>query len=119
MKQLKKMADAMFDRLPPLDVGDPETFIAETVAIFLEYPDEVVQKAVRDIPRRSDRPTLRLIKAACDELFAPIAREHERPKVVPELPRPPRTPEQQARIDKQVTEARRQIAAASVGAGHE
>jgi hypothetical protein len=101
--------------LPPLDVGDPEAFMAATVTIFASYPLEVMQGALhplKGIPGRSDRPTLRLIKMVCDEIYAPILREkereereHQRAKTARYiLPRPKRTPEQQARIDALVAE---------------
>jgi hypothetical protein len=107
------MADKLFDLLPQLDVGDPESFIAGTIAILAEYPADVMLAAidpVRGIPSRTDRPTLRLIKAVCEELYAPIAREEERARAresaSQEPKRPPRTAEQQAGIDQQIIEAR-------------
>jgi hypothetical protein len=100
--------------LPPLDVTDPESFMAETIAILAEYPDAVIERAVHEIPRRTDRPTLRLIKAVTDEINAPLVREAERQAahhshVSGYLPRPKRTPEQQARIDVQVAAAKQQF----------
>lgn len=112
-------AGRLFDLLPPLDVGDPRAFIAATVAIFVEYPDDVTAKAIHVIAQRSDRPTLRIIRAVCEEIYAPIEREGERraahvSHIAGALPRPRRTPEQQARIDAQITEARIALAMAGI-----
>ena len=114
MKLAKTMAERLFKLLPPLDVIDPESFMAETISFLSGYPIEVMERAAHEIPRRTDRPTLRLIKAACDELLEPIDRELERRWAseshrLGALPRPKRTPEQQARIDAQVAVARQQL----------
>ena len=89
---MKEMAARMFNLLPPLDVIDPKSFMAETISILLGYPDEVVARTVHEIPRRTDRPTLRLIKSVCDELVEPIDRELQRRRASEshraELPRP-------------------------------
>jgi hypothetical protein len=108
--------DRLLDFLPPLDVGNPETFIAGITAIFASYPLEVIVLAVdpvKGIPSRTDRPTLKLITDVCEEFYDPIRRrleyeERERARLAAPalLPRPPRTPEQQAAIDAQVAEAR-------------
>jgi hypothetical protein len=78
-------------------------------SIFAGFPDEVVERAVREIPMHSDRVTLKLIKSVCDELYAPILRDAERKRaqesVVKFLPSPPRSPEEQARIDAKVFNA--------------
>lgn len=108
--------DRLLDFLPPLDVGNPETFIAGITAIFASYPLEVIVQAVdpvKGIPSRTDRPTLKLITDVCEEFYDPIRRrleyeERQRARAAEPvlLPRPPRTPEQQAEIDALVTSAR-------------
>jgi hypothetical protein len=107
-----KATDRLLDFLPPLDVGNPETFIAGITAIFASYPLEVIALAVdpvKGIPSRTDRPTLKLITDVCDEIYDPIRRrqeydERERARAAAPalLPRPPRTAEEQASIDAQV-----------------
>ena len=63
---------------------------------------------VQGLPGRSDRPTLKLIKAVCDEFYEPILRREEREdsentaRLCLPPPRHVRTPEEQAAIDKQV-----------------
>jgi hypothetical protein len=94
-------------------VGDPAAFMTAAGAIFAGFPDVVVERAITTIPMRSDRVTLKLIKSVCDELYAPmlrdIEREQARRSVVKMLPRPPRTPEEQARIDAQVADVRNRL----------
>jgi hypothetical protein len=94
------------------DVGDQEVYLAGTAAILDQYP-RVVQQQISD-PRTGtrylgDRPTLSQIRKACDELFAPIERQAEREihRMLPEPKRPPRSPEQQAKIDAQIEEWKR------------
>lgn len=106
-------ARRLFALLPPLDVTEPEVFMAATIATFVEYPVEVMDLAVPKIAQRSDRPTLKLIKAVCEELYAPLERQIEREmaersyrKGLPP-PRRQRTPEEQARVDAQVEEVKR------------
>lgn len=110
-----KAVDRLFDLLPPLDVGDPKAFMASVAAIFSLYPDAVVEAAVggpRGIATRTDRPTLKFIKEVCEEFYAPILRDAEReairnqPKL---LARPPRTADEQAKIDKQVCDFRKRF----------
>jgi hypothetical protein len=86
-------------------------FLTETVILFSEYPEEMHESMVREIARRSDRPTLKIIKDVCDEIYAPIARENERRERLLDTPAPPpkRTPEEQAVVDQQVASARRQL----------
>jgi hypothetical protein len=124
IRAAKLAAARLFDLLPPLDVGDPRAFLAGTVAIFAEYPAEVMQAAidpVHGIPSRTDRPTLRLIKAVCDEFYTRVERQEERLRASEdaarsrEPPRKPRTPEQQAAIDAQVAEARQQLGIPQTG----
>lgn len=114
-----KWADRLWKLLPPLDVTDPEIFMTEAISILTMYPEAVMERAVHEIPRRTDRPTLRLIKSVCDEVFAPVERQWERDAahrshIAGALPRPARTPEQQARIDAQIARAKAEIAAAQL-----
>jgi hypothetical protein len=96
------------------DAGDPEVYLAGAAAILSEYPDEVLDKICD--PRTGTKvlkayPTLHDIRAACQELYAPIEREEERSRaheshVSGLLPPRKRTPEEQAHIDMQVERAR-------------
>jgi hypothetical protein len=96
-------------------VGDPEAFITAAAGIFAKYPDQVVTAAVSGpdgIPTRTSRVTLEIIKKVCEELNEPFVRaaEHEAVRNQPLLlPRPPRTAEEQARIDAQVASAREKL----------
>lgn len=106
----------------PDDIGDHKTYLAGAVAIIAEYPREVGEKL--SDPRigtrvMGDFPTLSRLRKACDELYAPLEREAERraahtSHIAGALPRPKRTPEQQARIDAQIERAKMEIAAASI-----
>jgi hypothetical protein len=93
---------------PPLDVTDPETFIAGIAAVLAQYPDEVVAQAVdpRGIPRRLKAlRSLAAIDEICAELYEPVERRLERERIAAQpklLARPPRTPQEQAEIDAQV-----------------
>lgn len=103
------------------DVGNAEVYLAGAVAIVAEYPIEVMEKL--SDPRTGSRvlkdyPSLISIRHACGVLFEPMEREAERQAarhshVAGYLPRSPRTPEQQARIDAQVARAKQEIAAAA------
>jgi hypothetical protein len=107
------------------DVGNRRLFLAGAVAIVAGYSEEVAEKlsdprtgtrAIRDYPALSD------IRKACDLIFEPINRESERQEahnshVAGLLQKPPRTPEQQARIDTQVARARQEIANAQIASG--
>lgn len=110
----------LFRLLPPLDVSGPKEFIAATAAIFARYPAEVVALAidpVRGIPGRIDRPTLAAIKRICDELYEPYERAAENARARESAqrlrlmfpPRPPRSVEEQAAVDRQVAAARRTL----------
>jgi hypothetical protein len=115
----KLATDRLLNLLPPLDVNDPMAFITAITAIFGSFPPAVVDKAVPTIATRSDRPTLKLIKSVCDELYEPILRGLEREERRREraarrlLPPPKRTPEQQARIDAMVAETRAALGVAN------
>jgi type II secretory pathway component HofQ len=61
-----------------LDVGNPRAFIAGAVLIFSHYPAEVwddVINPARGLPSRTARPSLADIKAACEEIYEPRARQ--------------------------------------------
>lgn len=101
----------LLDFYPPLDVTNPETFVAGIVALFARYPAEL--QAVAIDPARGVRAHLTnnqitdvaRIKLVLDELYEPIARRLAREAVAQPLalpPRGPRTPEQQAAVDAQV-----------------
>lgn len=107
-----KAVDRLFDLLPPQDVGDPKAFLAAMIALFAEYPPEVFEQAVFVIAQRSDRPTLKLARTVLVELYEPVARRLTREAIESaprQLPRPPRTEEEQAKIDEQVNAARRRF----------
>ncbi len=95
-------------------MNSPEEFIAATAAIFAAYPPEVVEKAIAEIPTRTDRPTLRTMRRTCDELNAPHVRAAYRARAqasarrlaLLEPPRLPRTAEEQAAVDVQVEAVR-------------
>lgn len=106
--------ERLFALLPPQDVIDAEEFLAASIMLFAQYPIEVMSKAVFEIPQRSDRPTLRLMRQVLDEILAPIERECERKRASEgrrlEAPHPrKRSSEEQARIDAQVAAVRKQL----------
>jgi hypothetical protein len=116
----KAMADKLFDLLPPLDVGDPEAFIAGTIAILAQYPGDVMLAAIdpaNGIPSRTDRPTLRLIKQVCEEYWEPIERGEERAlyarrareSAAAAPPLKPRSAEEQAAVDARVAAVRAEL----------
>jgi len=102
--------------LPPQDVGDPRAFMAAVTLVFTGYPAEVVDAAIPKIAMLSDKPTLKLVKAVCDEIYGPALRAIERQRAADDYrrslppPRPKRTPEEQARVDAQVERVRKQLA---------
>jgi hypothetical protein len=108
---MKKFAERLFNLLPPQDLTDPEFFQTEVIRVFLDFPDEVVERAVHEIPRRSDRITLKLVTEVCKEFYAPIERqlERERYKALPEPAPRPRTPDEQARVKEQIAAFRRRF----------
>lgn len=103
----------MFDLLPPQDVGDPKAYLAAIAAILAGYPEAVQEMAVIGVPTRSSRPSLELIKSVCDELYEPMLRDLERAERTKSrfraLPRPPRSPAEQAAIDAQVAAVRKEF----------
>lgn len=102
--------DRLFDLLPPQDIGEPEAFLAAASALFANYPAEIGEQAAFEIPQRSDRPTLKLMREVLDE-FAERAmtaqNTRERARQLPPPARKPRTPEEQARVDAAVEELRK------------
>jgi len=98
------------------DVGNPEVYLAGVIAIFSQYPVEVIN-TLSDPCTGSrmlrDYPTICQIRRACDVLYEPIAREEERANYkrlaekTRELPRAPRTLENQRRIDETIDAWRR------------
>ena len=104
------------------DIGNAKIFVAAAVAILAEYPTEVMNRLAD--PRSGTRvlqdyPSLSAIRKACDELLEPFIRDAERQAarkshVAGLLRRPPRTAEQQARIDAQIARAKGEIAAAQL-----
>lgn len=107
--------DRMLDLLPPLDVGNPETWIAATVDEFSRYPEEVMAAAAREIPRRSERPTQKLIAEVLAAIYEPIERQIARERAWRDFkralpaPRRQRTDEEQKRIDDLVQKTRREL----------
>lgn len=93
---------------PPLDVIEPKVFIAGIVAILSEYPAELHEAAVAPtgIPKRlKTLRNLAEIEEVCRELYEPIARRKTREALANQpkyLAPPPRTAEEQAKIDAQV-----------------
>jgi hypothetical protein len=118
----KKMVDQLFGWCQMPDAGDAKVYLAGAVGILSDYPPAVME-AIAD-PRTGTRvlkdyPTLSDLRQACDELHAPFVREaqrraaHESHLLTPP-PRPPRTPEQQARIDAQVGDDKMRLIRAGV-----
>jgi hypothetical protein len=115
IKRVKELASRLFNLLPPLDVTDPESFMAETISILSEYSVDMVERVVHAIPRRTDRPTLKLINDVCEEVYAPIEREieRERARLAAEETRrlcppwPERTEEEQQRVREKILAWRR------------
>jgi hypothetical protein len=99
----------LFQLLPPLDVVDPEAFLAAASALFAQYPPDLQERAAMEIPQRSDRPTLKFMRDVLDDLQdRALERQsaNEQKRMIPYKPAP-RTPEQQARADEQVIAIRK------------
>ena len=121
----KKAADRLFDLIGIRAPGDPQVFIAGVVTLFAHYPLRVMRDGidpVRGIPGQRGRKQqweaeIEFYKKILDELHAPILRDEEREQArrsversrMLMLPRPPRTPEDQQRIDTQVLDARKRL----------
>lgn len=110
-----RAAVRLFDLMGPQDVGDPAALQSAIAATFAGFPSAVFDQAPVVIAQRSDRLTLKLVTAVCDEIYAPIERQLERDRAAQShrlgLPAPStkRTPEQQARVDAQVAAFRKQM----------
>lgn len=80
-----KATDDLFRFCEPLDVGDPEAFFAAVIGVFLEFPIavmETVADPVRGLPSRVRRPHLTDIRKACEDAYAPVARQLARDRAV-------------------------------------
>lgn len=116
--QLIQAVDRLLKFYPPLDVGDPEMFIAGIASIFAQYPPELVEIAIdpaKGIPsllRSRDLSELANIKRACDKLYEPIEDRIERERASKShrlaLPAPsePVTDESRARVAAMLAEAK-------------
>jgi hypothetical protein len=103
--QAARNVDRLCDLCPPQDVGDPKVFMSAMIKLFLDYPSEVGEQAVFEIPKRAERSTLKVAREVLDELYAPVARRIERERIANQpllLAKPKRTDEQQAEIDRQI-----------------
>jgi len=112
-----KQVNRLFSLLPPQDVGDPEAFLSAVIALFSEHAPHVMDKAVIEIAKRSDRPTIRTVAQVLDDIDD---RAREREQIANRLPPPrdpPRSPEQQARIDALVADTRRKFGIPPEGLG--
>ena len=119
-----KAVDRLFAWCLMPDVPDPRYYLSGAIAILADYPAEVMEK-IAD-PRNGtlvlkDKPSLVAIRRACEQLYEPIERGAERraahkSHVAGLLSRPPRTPEQQSRIDAQIARCKQAIAAAALPA---
>lgn len=98
---------------PPLDVIDPEAFIAGIGAVLVRYPQELIAAAVAHdgIPMRvKTLRSLADVEWACSDIYEPIARRLAREAVTRQklrIARQPRSAEQQAVIDEQVARVRK------------
>lgn len=112
------MIDRLFGWCQMPDAGDGRVYLAGAVGILMEYPPAVME-AIAD-PRTGTRvlkdyPTLSDLRGACDEFNGPFVREAERCAAhdnqlrLEPASRLPRTPEQQARIDAQVSDRKMRL----------
>ena len=115
MLKAAKAAQSLFAIIPPAPMGDSKAYMTMVVKVFAEYPENVMIQAVEKIAVQTNNPTLKLIKDTCEEVYEPIRRneeskqrERDREMALPP-PRHKRTPEEQARIDAQVTAVRAQF----------
>ena len=95
--------------------------MAMAVKVFSEYPPDVMMQAVEKITFTNERPTLKYIRESCDEIYEPsrrkeerAQRERDRKRALPP-PRHKRTPEEQARIDAMVADAREKFGISQEG----
>ena len=106
------------------DAGDAEAYLAGAVAILAEYPVAVMEGIADPVcgtKLLKDYPSLRQIREACELLYEPIDREEERRRsheshlrTLPP-PRRPRTPDEQAAVDRAVAEFRRMVGIPEAG----
>ena len=106
-----EQVDRLFAITSLPDIGDPKAFMAAAISAFVAVPVEVGDAAVIEIAARADRPTLRIIREVLNEY---LAREADRIRLQEaraarrlRLPAPPRSEEQQARVDAQVEDWRK------------
>ena len=77
-------ASQLFRFCEPTDVGDPKAFFAAVIGILEEFPIAVmtiVADPVRGLPSRVRRPDLPDVRKACEDAYAPIARQLKRGRV--------------------------------------
>lgn len=105
------------------DADDPEQMTEACLAILVRWPDEVIERFADPVDgiltmkfrgrhgeeyRLPGLPTPGEVKTACERLYEPIAREIVRlehlARRAAEPPRIPRTPEQQAIVDRHIAE---------------
>jgi hypothetical protein len=103
------MVDRLFGSLPPQDVGDPETFLSAAIELFAEHAPEVMERAVREIPRRSDRPTIKLMSEILADFERTARQREEAARRLPPPQERPRTPEEQQRVDRLVESVRQAL----------
>lgn len=105
---MAKAVDRLLSFYPPLDVSEPELFIAGIGAILSKYPPELITAAIDPSGIPSRLKTLRSlaeINQVCSDLYDPIERQKRREAIANQpraLPSPPRSPELQAEIDRQI-----------------
>lgn len=110
---IAKAVQALLKFYPPLDVIDPETFIAGIGAVLAKYPPELIAAAVAHdgVPMRiKNLRSLAELEQVCSDLYDPIARRKAREAVTRQalrIARAPRSAEQQAAVDEQVMRVRK------------
>jgi hypothetical protein len=115
MEEAAKAVSRLVNLVPPIDVGEPEEFMQEAVILFAEYPAQIWTEASRLIVRKTKRFGIDDVKAALEEIFAPMRRALERQRSEDNhlrgLPPPDekRTPEEQARINEHVERVRSEM----------
>ena len=107
------------------DAADPDIYVRAAVSVFIRYPESVVLAVTEPATGLPSTlkwlPSIAEIVECCERHYAPIVRAMERERIRQEaarsLPPPsgPRTPEQQAEIDAQVAETRRDLGIPSGG----
>lgn len=108
--------DRLLNFYPPLDVAEPRTFIAGIGTLLGQYPGDFLTGIALDpgrgIPARIKHlNNLAVLKEVLDDLYNPVAMRIRREAVLNQprqLPAPPRSAEEQARIDQQIENWRAQ-----------